>query len=83
MHDLLIKNARIYDGTGEPSFVGEVALDGGKSTAVGTGLGNGEKEVDARGLALAPGFIDVHSHGDYAFADDPHRLHVLRQGVTT
>lgn len=83
MHDRIIKNARIYDGSGGPSFVGDVALDGGKITAVGSGLGAAEVEVDAHGLALAPGFIDVHSHADYAFADDPHRLHVLRQGVTT
>ena len=83
MHDRIIKNARIYDGSGGPSFAGDVALDGGKITAVGSGLGAAEVEVDAHGMALAPGFIDVHSHADYAFADDPHRLHVLRQGVTT
>lgn len=83
MHELIIKNALIYDGTGGASFLGSVAVDNGKITAVGGHLGAAEKEVDARGLALAPGFIDVHSHGDYALADDPHRLHVLRQGVTT
>ena len=83
MHERIIKNALIYDGSGVPAFYGDVAIDGGKITAVGQDLGNADTVVDAAGLCLAPGFIDVHSHADYAFADDPHRLHVLRQGVTT
>ena len=83
MYQRIIKNALIYDGSGAPPFLGEVAIDGGKIAAVGQNLGNAETVVDAHGLALSPGFIDVHSHADYAFADDPHRLHVLRQGVTT
>ena len=83
MHSLVISNALIYDGSGAPPFVGSVAIDGGKITAVGQDLGAAETVVDAHGLSLSPGFIDVHSHADYALADDPYRLHVLRQGVTT
>ncbi len=84
MFDLIIENARIYDGSGKPSFYGSVAVLDGKIAAVSTDdLGTAEKVVDAGGLSLAPGFIDVHSHADYAFADDPHRLHVLQMGVTT
>ena len=83
MHSLVISNALIYDGSGAPPFVGSVAIDGGKITAVGQNLGAAEETIDAQGLCLAPGFIDVHSHADYALADDPYRLHVLRQGVTT
>ena len=83
MYQRLIKNALIYDGSGTPPFMGDVAIDGSKIAAVGQNLGNAETIVDAHGLSLSPGFIDVHSHADYAFADDPHRLHVLRQGVTT
>ena len=83
MHERIIKNALIYDGSGAPAFYGDVAINGGKIAAVGQNLGNADTVVDAAGLCLAPGFIDVHSHADYAFADDPHRLHVLRQGVTT
>jgi len=83
MYDRIIENALIYDGTGAPAFRGSVAMEKGKIAAVGQNLGAAEVTVDAHGLALAPGFIDVHSHADYAFADDPHRLHVLRQGVTT
>ena len=84
MFDLLIKNARIYDGSGKPAFYGNVGITDGKITAISTdSLDGAAKIVDAMGLALAPGFIDVHSHADYGFADDPHRLHVLRMGVTT
>ena len=83
MYQRIIKNALIYDGSGVPPFLGDVAVDGGKIAAVGQNLGNAETVVDAHGLCLSPGFIDVHSHADYALADNPHRLHVLRQGVTT
>lgn len=83
MFDRIIQNALIYDGSGAPPFYGDVAIDGGKIAAVGTNLGSAEVYVDAQGLSISPGFIDVHSHADYALADDPHRLHVLRQGVTT
>lgn len=83
MYERIIKNALIYDGSGAPAFRGDVAIDGGKIAAIGENLGNADVVIDAQGLCLAPGFIDVHSHADYAFADDPHRLHVLRQGVTT
>ena len=83
MLDLLIKNALIYDGSGSPAFYGNVGIMDGKIAAVGGDLLEAAEIVDAQGLALSPGFIDVHSHADYAFADDPHRLHVLRMGVTT
>lgn len=84
MYELIIKNALIYDGSGEKPFYGSVAVQEGKIAAVSAGdLGEAEKIVDAKGLCLAPGFIDVHSHSDYAIYDDPHRLHVLQMGVTT
>ena len=84
MYDLIIKNALIYDGSGEKPFRGSVAVQDGKIAAMGTGDLNGaEKIVDAKGLCLAPGFIDVHSHADLALNNDPNRLHVLRMGVTT
>ena len=84
MFDLLICNALIYDGSGNPAFTGNVAVSNGKIVAVGADVsGEAAKIVDAKGLSLAPGFIDVHSHSDQVIHSDPHRLHVLRMGVTT
>ena len=84
MFDLVIRNALIYDGSGAPAYRGDIGVKDGKIAVISTKwLDNGIQTVDAAGLCLAPGFIDVHSHADYAFADDPHRLHVLRMGVTT
>ena len=84
MFDLLIINALIYDGTGSPAFMGHVAVKDGKIA----GIFQNEKPsaaevVDAQGCALSPGFIDVHSHSDSSLEANPHRLHVLRMGVTT
>ena len=84
MFDLIIKDALIYDGSGAPAYRGNIGVYEGKIAAISTETLAGAKTVvDASGLCLAPGFIDVHSHADYGFADDPHRLHVLRMGVTT
>ena len=66
MHDLLIQNALIYDGTGAKPYTGFVAVKGDKIAAVGAGAPVGvtaAKVVDAKGLSLSPGFIDVHIHG--------------------
>lgn len=84
MFDLIINNARIYDGTGEASYIGSVAVKDGKIACVSRdALTDAKEVVDAQGLALSPGFIDAHSHADYAVNTDPHRIHVLRMGVTT
>ena len=84
MFDLIINNAHIYDGSGGESYMGAIAVKDGKIAKVSRQNLAGAKEViDAGGLALSPGFIDAHSHGDYAVFSDPHRLHVLRMGVTT
>lgn len=84
MFDLIINNAHIYDGTGGESYMGAVAVKDGKIAKVSrTALEGAREVIDAKGLALSPGFIDAHSHADYALNTDPHRLHVLRMGVTT
>src|SRR6476660_6417817 len=61
-HDLVIRNATIYDGSGQPPAVGDVAVDGDRIVGVGA-LGNvtGKREIDAHGLAVAPGFINMLS----------------------
>lgn len=84
MYSLLIRKALIYDGSGEPAFMGDVAVSNGKIVDIGTDLpGEANQVINAEGLALSPGFIDSHSHSDRVLFRDPHRLHVLRMGVTT
>ena len=70
----LIVNARIVDGTGAPARSGSVRIDGDRIVEVGElQAGKGETVVDAKGLALAPGFIDTHSHHDWGMEDSPTR----------
>lgn len=83
MIDLLIRNAEIYDGSGNTPFLGSVGVDGGRIVFVGTETQSARETVDAEGLALSPGFIDVHSHSDQSVFEEPHRLNPLRMGVTT
>jgi N-acyl-D-amino-acid deacylase len=83
-HDLLIRGAWIVDGSGAPGFSGDLAVDGDRIAAIGP-LGSAEaaRVIDARGLVLAPGFIDVHSHDDVAVLLDPEMAFKVSQGVTT
>jgi N-acyl-D-amino-acid deacylase len=82
--DLVIRNGRIYDGTGAAAIDGDVAIRGGRISAIGFRLSaRGAEEIGARGLAVAPGFIDIHSHADGSLSDDPRAESVIRQGVTT
>ena len=85
MLDLLIKNARICDGTGAPSFMGESRGEGRASSAlVGTTNGQtAERVLDADGLVLAPGFVDPHTHYDAQIAWDPLLTCSPWHGVTT
>jgi N-acyl-D-aspartate/D-glutamate deacylase len=81
--DLLITNARIIDGTGAPAVAGSVAVRDGRIAGVGRVSGAATRTIDARGLVLAPGFIDPHSHSDYALLTDGNAESKIRQGVTT
>jgi N-acyl-D-amino-acid deacylase len=82
--DLLLRRALIYDGTGAAAFEGDVDVAGGRVTAVGARLpATGAEEIDLRGLALAPGFIDIHSHTDLVLLRDARADSKVRQGVTT
>ena len=83
-YDLIIRNGRIVDGTGNPWFVGHVAIKGDKIVAVGRAIeGKAKREIDAKGLVIAPGFIDMHSHSDYLLLEDGSAQSKIRQGVTT
>ena len=64
MHDLIIKNGLIADGTGAPAFQGDVAVDGGMIVAVGKVSGPARRTLDADGLMVTPGFVDIHTHYD-------------------
>lgn len=81
--DTLISNTTIYDGTGAPPFSGNVAIKGDRIVAAGAVTASAELEIDGRRLAVAPGFIDVHSHDDFAVFTTPEMDFKVMQGVTT
>ena len=83
MHDLVIDNARIIDGLGAPALEGEVAVADGRIVAVGRNLGAARQTVDAEGLALAPGIVDIHTHYDAQLTWDPYATPSTALGVTT
>jgi N-acyl-D-aspartate/D-glutamate deacylase len=83
-YDLLIRNGKIVDGSGNPWFFGDVAIRGDRIVAVGrVPAAPAKREIDAKGLIVAPGFIDMHSHSDYLLLEDGHAQSKIRQGVTT
>ena len=83
-YDLVIRNGRIVDGTGNPWFVGDVAIRGDRIVAVGAvPAAPAKREIEARGLVVAPGFIDMHSHSDFLLLEDGNAPSKVRQGVTT
>lgn len=83
-YDLVIRNARIVDGTGNPWFLADVGVKGDRITAIGRiAAGAGMREIDAAGLVLAPGFIDMHSHSDTLLLEEGLAQSKIRQGVTT
>ena len=70
--DAVIRGAWIYDGSGRPPAVGDVGVRGDRIASLGSlPLGAGGVEIDGRGLALAPGFIDTHTHDDRALCFRP------------
>jgi N-acyl-D-amino-acid deacylase len=83
--DLLLKNVEVYDGTGKPPFSADVRIRGDRIAAVAAHLNAlpGEDVRDEKGLSLAPGFIDMHTHGDIGLLEDLDAATISRQGVTT
>jgi N-acyl-D-aspartate/D-glutamate deacylase len=81
--NLIIRNASVHDGSGAAPFLADVAVANGKIVEVGAITSTADDEVDAAGLTLAPGFIDIHSHSDFTLLVDPRALSSIHQGVTT
>ena len=82
-HDLVIRGGVVVDGTGAPPRDADVAIDNGRITAVGTVDGRGREEIDATGLLVTPGFVDIHTHYDGQVTWDPYLTPSCWQGVTT
>jgi len=83
MHDLVIRNGTIVDGTGAPAFTGDVAIDNGRIAAVGMIAAKGKEEIDATGLLVTPGFVDIHTHYDGQATWDAELAPSSWHGVTT
>jgi N-acyl-D-amino-acid deacylase len=81
-YDVIIRHGRVIDGTGSPAFAADVAVQGGKIVRVGQVEGRANTEIDATGLVVAPGFIDVHTHAD-ELPEQPLAENFLRMGVTS
>ena len=83
MHDTVIRGGTIVDGTGKPGYTGDVALEDGKIASVGGKAGPGKREIDANGLLITPGWVDVHTHYDGQATWDPVLAPSSWHGVTT
>ncbi len=83
MHDLVIRGGKVVDGTGAPARHADVAVSGGRIKEVGSDVGEGHREIDADGLLVTPGWVDVHTHYDGQVTWDPHLTPSGWNGVTT
>jgi N-acyl-D-amino-acid deacylase len=81
-YDLIIRQGRIVDGSGNPAFFGDIGVKQGKIAAIGRISVKADREIDAQGQVVAPGFIDVHTHADEV-AEMPKAENFVRMGVTT
>lgn len=83
-YDLVISGGSVIDGTGAPAVMADVGIRAGRIATIGQ-LGDAEanRRIDATGLTVAPGFIDMHNHSDYTILTEPNAESMIRQGVTT
>ena len=82
IYDLIIRGGTLYDGSGQPPVVGDVAINGDRIVAVGKVDGRARTEIPARGMAIAPGFINMLSWATESLLADPRSQSDIRQGVT-
>ena len=83
IHDLVIRNGNIVDGSGKKPFLGDIAIDEGKIIKVGEVINSGKKEIDANGNLVSPGWVDIHTHYDGQVCWDPYLTPSSWHGVTT
>jgi N-acyl-D-amino-acid deacylase len=82
-HEIVVKGGTIVDGTGAEPFAGDLAIDDGRITAIGGKAGDGRQTIDASGMIVSPGFVDIHTHLDAQIGWDPDLTPVSWHGVTT
>ena len=83
MYDLIIRNGTIVDGTGAPGYTGDIAIQGDRIVAVGAVAGSAKRELDAKGMIVTPGWVDIHTHYDGQATWDPLLAPSSWHGVTT
>ena len=83
MHDIVLRGGTIIDGTGQPAFAGDIAIESGRLAAVGGKAGSARRVIDADGLLVTPGWVDVHTHYDGQATWDPILAPSSWHGVTT
>jgi N-acyl-D-amino-acid deacylase len=82
-HEIVVKGGTIVDGTGAEPFAGDLAIDDGRISAIGADAGGGRQVIDAAGMIVSPGFVDIHTHLDAQIGWDPDLTPVSWHGVTT
>jgi len=83
MHDVVLRGGTVVDGTGAAARVADVAMDGDRIVAIGSDVGDGRREIDASGLLVTPGWVDIHTHYDGQVTWDTHLTPSGWNGVTT
>jgi N-acyl-D-aspartate/D-glutamate deacylase len=83
MHDLVIRGGSVVDGSGQPARTADVAIANGCVAEIGRDVGPGRRDIDADGLLVAPGWVDIHSHYDGQSLWDPLLETSAAHGVTT
>ena len=83
MYDLIIRGGNVVDGTGAPERPADIAIEGDRIVAIGSDLGEARRTIDAQGLLVTPGWVDIHTHYDGQVTWDPHLTPSGWNGVTT